>query len=62
MEYFRTHLAIKCAVLGLALVVVGALLSPGGDMEGATVNTTAAIVLTVVIYLVLRRQTRRAQD
>jgi hypothetical protein len=44
----------------LVLVVVGALLSPGGDMEGALVYETAAIVLTVVIYFVLRRQTRRS--
>ena len=59
-ETIRTHLGRSCIVLGLVLIVIGALLSPGGDMQGAIVNQTAAVILTVVIYLVLRRSIRRS--
>ncbi len=55
MGVFRTHLAIKCAVLGLALVVVGALLVPGGDMYASVPYQVAGIILALIVYLVLRR-------
>ena len=48
-ETIRTHLGRSCIVLGLVLIVIGALLSPGGDIQGAIVNQAAAVVLTVVI-------------
>jgi hypothetical protein len=60
MEFFRTHLAIKCAVLGLALIVVGALLVPGGDIYDSLPYQVAAVILAVVIYVVLRRQNQLA--
>jgi len=40
--------------------VIGALLSPGGDRQGAIVYRAAAVVLTVVIDLVLRRTIHRS--
>ena len=60
MEYFRTHLAIKCAALGVVLVVVGAMLVPGGDMYSSLPYQVAGVILAVVIYLVLRRQNQRS--
>ena len=57
-ERLRTHLGISCIVLGVVLIVVAALLDPGGTMATSLMKETAAVVLTVVIYLVLRRQTR----
>jgi multisubunit Na+/H+ antiporter MnhB subunit len=60
VERLREHLGIYCIVLGVVLIVFAALLDPGGTMAGALVKETAAAVLTVVIYLVLRRQTRRS--
>ena len=61
MERLRSHLGISCIVLGVVLIVVAALLDPGGTVAGAVVKETAAVALTVVIYLVLRRQTRRSK-
>jgi hypothetical protein len=59
-EAIRTHPGRSCIALGLVLIVIGALLSPGGDMQGAILNQTAAVVLTVGIYVVLRRSVGRS--
>jgi len=53
---FRSHLGLSCVVLGFILVILAAFMSPGGDIVGAFIWQAAAVVLTVVIYLVLRRQ------
>jgi hypothetical protein len=55
---FRSHLGLSCLVLGLVLTVLAAFMSPGGDLVGAFIWQAAAIALTVVIYLVLRREAR----
>jgi hypothetical protein len=60
MEAFQRHLGINCILLGLVLIVVGAFLSPGGDVQGAAIMETAGAALAVVIYLMLRRQARRS--
>lgn len=60
MESVRTHFGIYCIVLGLVLILVAASLDAGGTVASAFVKEMVAVVLTVVIYLVLRRQTRRS--
>ena len=59
-ETIRTHLGLSCIVLGVVLVVIGALLTPGGDMYASLPYQTAGVILTVVIYLVLRLRVRRS--
>lgn len=54
MEFLRTHLALKCVALGVMLIVVGALLSPGGDLYGSVPFQVAGVVLALVVYVLLR--------
>ena len=60
MGFFRTHLALKCIALGMVLIVVGAMLVPGGDTYASIPYQVAGIILAVVIYLVLRRQNQQS--
>lgn len=56
IEIIRTHLGVSCFVLGLVLVTLAGLLSPGGDVAAAFVWQASALVLTVAIYVFLRRK------
>lgn len=56
MEVFRTHLAATCVILAFVLVVVGAMLSPGGDLYSSLPYQMAGVVVAVIAYIVLRRR------
>ena len=55
MESARRHPGVTSLVVGVVGVVVGALLSPGGDVTSSLVVQAAAIALAAVLYVVLRR-------
>lgn len=59
MESFRSHLALKCVALAIMLIVVGAMLSPGGGVYGSLPYQVAGIILAAAIYVVLRRRNQR---
>lgn len=60
MGFFRTHLALKCVLLALVLIVVGAMLTPGGDLYASLPYQVAGVVVAVVLYVVFRRRNGQA--
>ena len=60
LQAIRTHFGLFCITLGVAALILGALLTPGGDQNASLPYQVAGMIMAVVIYFVARRRVRRS--
>jgi hypothetical protein len=59
-EAIRRHFGLFCIALGVAALILGALLTPGGDQNASVPYQVAGVIVAAVIYFVGRRRVRRS--